>query len=178
MRCPHNFLNRSHCPDCSPHLLCEHKEFRRNCSTCRPHLFILRICELTKCSKKFKAKKIEVRRGRGRYCSRRCATKGKTKIGKTYIDSEGYVRVCTLKGWKLEHRVVMAQKLGRPLKRRETVHHKNGVRSNNHPDNLELWSKSHSSGQRVLDRISDARAFLEEYGYTISGGALEAEMGI
>ena len=37
-----------------------------------------------------------------------------------------------------EHRLVAAQKLGRALQPREVVHHCDGDRSNNHPDNLEV----------------------------------------
>lgn len=40
------------------------------------------------------------------------------------------------------HRVVAEQKLGRPLKRGEVVHHIDGDPSNNHPDNLEICSSA------------------------------------
>lgn len=52
-----------------------------------------------------------------------------------------------------EHSYVMEQMLGRPLKRGESVHHKNGLRADNRPDNLELWVSSQPFGQRASDLI-------------------------
>jgi hypothetical protein len=60
-------------------------------------------------------------------------------LGDRQIGKDGYVSVKTTRGWEKEHRVVMAQKLGRPLSRNEEVHHRNADRGDNHPDNLELW---------------------------------------
>jgi hypothetical protein len=55
------------------------------------------------------------------------------------------------KQWVLEHRAVMAESIGRLLTRQETVHHRNGVRTDNRVENLELWASSHPPGQRVSD---------------------------
>lgn len=68
---------------------------------------------------------------------------------------DGYI-VVVQKGREFrEHRLVMERTLRRKLRRGETVHHKNGIRDDNRPENLELWATHHSHGQRVADLHPD-----------------------
>ena len=74
------------------------------------------------------------------------------KGGVTYFKTHGaytgvrYVRapewarpMARADGYVMEHRLLMAQMVGRLLERREVVHHRDHVPSNNLRANLELW---------------------------------------
>lgn len=90
--------------------------------------------------------------------------------GNGYINENGYRMLRKVghpnaykDGTIAEHTVVMSEILGRPLMKGETVHHKNGNRSDNRPANLELWAKRHGHGQRAVDKIADAVHLLTVY---------------
>jgi hypothetical protein len=75
----------------------------------------------------------------------------KNANGDGNLDSRGYVRLTVDYRRIQEHRHVMEQMLGRKMKDFETVHHKNGRRADNRPENLELWVKAQPAGQRAVD---------------------------
>jgi hypothetical protein len=64
-----------------------------------------------------------------------------------------FVRVSKGK-WRREHHIVMEGLIGRPLRPFENVHHKNTIRNDNSPTNLELWANPQPSGGRVSDLVA------------------------
>jgi hypothetical protein len=66
-------------------------------------------------------------------------------------------------GWALEHRIIMSDHLNRPLLEDENVHHRNGNRTDNRIENLELWCSSQPSGQRPIDLVNWAEMILDRY---------------
>lgn len=96
--------------------------------------------------------------------------------GGRHITRYGYVLVLNpertaldrgSKRYMPEHRLVVEQNIGRKLFAHENVHHINGIRDDNRLENLEIWSTSQPSGQRVDDKLKWATMYLEQYGYKV-----------
>jgi hypothetical protein len=73
---------------------------------------------------------------------------------------DGYIRHNAGGTIITEHRRVMMEVLGRGLHPWENVHHINGVRHDNRPENLELWMIRQPPGQRVTDTL---RFYVDNY---------------
>ena len=67
-------------------------------------------------------------------------------------------------GYVFEHIVVAEAMLGPHLVLGESVHHRNGVKHDNRPENLELWTRPQPSGIRASDAIEWAHTILDRYG--------------
>jgi hypothetical protein len=106
-----------------------------------------------------------------RFCTRHCSSKSQPKQGEKSRrwnggrrkNNSGYVEIWISKEERqkrnrkrqyiLEHRLVMEKKLGRKLQENESIHHINGVKDDNRPENLELWVKHSTPGIRTKDVI-------------------------
>lgn len=95
--------------------------------------------------------------------------------GGRYLNTDGYVVIWTApRTRRLEHRVVMEKALGRKLSPAEHVHHKNGDRADNLPDNLELLTRSEHRkihNRKELAKVTASqviviRRMYEKQGYT------------
>jgi len=91
-----------------------------------------------------------------KFCSPKCASdyrsgpRASNWSGGKRIDKNGYIYILVGKehhlsdpyGYALEHRVIAEEVIGRKLRKDEVVHHADGDRHNNKPENLIVMSKS------------------------------------
>lgn len=114
-----------------------------------------------------------------KYCSQVCKVEALKKTAQVRFEAGGYKKHVKRNGYiwvtipmlsrnggprsVMEHRYVMSQHIGRDLLPEETVHHINGVRSDNQIENLELFNSRHGPGQRVVDKVTFAIEVLKQY---------------
>jgi hypothetical protein len=106
------------------------------------------VCCSKSCARKLDAQRHGPSNWKGGVNKHPCGYLKELAKGHPHADRNGYV---------MQHRLVMERVLGRKLLPKERVHHKNGVRNDNRPENLELWSVDHKdpAGVRLLDQIRD-----------------------
>lgn len=98
-----------------------------------------------------------------------CGCYRKESVERTFQSGYAFLKIPThpranpYTGRVREHIVVMEDILGRYLLPGEEAHHKNTIRSDNRPENLELWIISQPSGGRVEDMVAWAREILNLY---------------
>lgn len=166
---------------------CSSRCWRRPCKCCgeifQPKTKRAEYCSLEckrgtgtceNCGKKYTYS----RHGAKRFCSLPCFYEHKAPVGSVIKDTGGYTitkvpprtlgiktkRGTSSNNWMWTHRYVMQQKLGRALRKTERVHHINGKRDDNRPENLELWKRSHPAGVRAADyHCAGCRCFDPEF---------------
>lgn len=150
-------------------------ETRKFCSRPCHHKSMVRLTIVTcqECGKHFSCDRRTLhpeRQGPRRFCSQACKLLSWKKRGKPqsalrlpHRNSAGYMYEFAPdhpsvqgKAYKRigQHRLVMERILGRFLLPGENVHHKNGIRDDNREDNLELWYRPQTAGQRVIDIVA------------------------
>ena len=103
-----------------------------------------------------------------RFCSRACANAAQVKPDGWLHRRTGYRMVHDGGVSREEHRVVMEKVLRRRLLSYETVHHRNGQRADNRPENLEVWIGKHAPGGRLDEVLAWCAQMLTDHGYEVA----------
>lgn len=112
------------------------------------------------CGEPFSVIPSRVEKG-AKYCNYKCHQIGEGRKGgavraeqkKTASEGKAYTKT---KG-RHTHRRVAEKKLGRPLEKGEIVHHKDGDKLNNSPDNLEVMTQSDHVREHIDDMLKKRR---------------------
>jgi hypothetical protein len=121
---------------------------RENVPRLRTHELTPRACR--ECGEEF----VPIRKSKGIYCSRQCANAGAARQSATTRGDaqrgRGEGRTYRKLNGRHEHRVIAEQKLGRTLRKGEVVHHIDGDRLNNAPENLAVMTQAEHMRQHGL----------------------------
>lgn len=89
----------------------------------------------------------------------------RSPVGHRYLRADGYIHVKVGPYEReLEHRLVATQMIGRPLRTDEHVHHLNGDKADNRPENLVVMTNAehqklhdwHITKMRRIERVCEA----------------------
>lgn len=128
-----------------------------------PRVYGVKVCQADGCERSTVARGLCVTHYQRLKDGRPLDAPLKKTDGSGYTCPKGYVWL-SVDGEKISaHRHAMQTQLGRKLRDDESVHHINGIRNDNRPENLELWSRYQPAGQRIEDKLAWAHEILRRY---------------
>lgn len=117
------------------------------------------------CGGEFKTTNAEIKKGGGKYCSKQCYHKSRTGKRSTNWkggrkkNSRGYIELykpnhpnSDCAGYVKEHVYIASKRLGRPMRRGDVVHHKNGKVADNRIENLEVMTRGQHTHIHLKNR--------------------------